>query len=199
MTRFRTSLAVSLLSFAVVASADLSSVPSGNYGLDKTHGYITFSYNHLGFSNPHVGFESFEVDLALDNENIDNSSVAVTIDATSISSRVEVFDGHLNGANFFDTDNYPTIRFKSTGIEVTGDNTMNVTGDLTIKGVTKPVTLETTINKAADHPMRKIPTIGVSATAVVSRSDWGLDRAVPNVGDEVTIWIEVELPRETDQ
>ena len=199
MTRFRTALAATLVCFSATAAADLSSVPSGNYGLDKTHGYITFSYDHLGFSNPHVGFESFEVELSLDNENIENSTVNVMIDATSISSRVEVFDGHLNGANFFDTANHPTITFKSTGIEMTGDTTMNVTGDLTIKGVTKPVTLETTINKAANHPMRQVPTIGVSATTKVSRSDWGLDRAVPSVSDEVTIWMEVELLRNIDQ
>jgi polyisoprenoid-binding protein YceI len=196
MTLIRAAMATSLLAFTVSASADLSAVPSGSYGLDKTHGYITFSYSHLGFSNPHVGFDSFEVELELDNENIENSAVNVTIDATSITSRVEEFDGHLNGANFFDTANHPIITFRSTGIEMSGDNTMNVTGDLTIKGTTKPVKLETTINKAANHPMRKIPTIGVSARAKVSRSDWGLSRAVPNVGDEVTIWIEVELPQE---
>lgn len=199
MTTIRAALAASLLGLAVSASADLSSVPAGEYGLDKTHGYITFSYDHLGFSNPHVGFDSFEVDLNLDNDNIANSTVNVLIDATSINSRVENFNGHLNGGNFFDTENHPEITFVSTGIEMTGANTMNVTGDLTIKGTTKSVTLDTTINKAADHPMRKVPTIGVSAQTKVSRSDWGLDRAVPNVGDEVTIWIEVELPQKKDE
>lgn len=198
MTVVRTAIAASLLGIAVSASAELSSLPSGEYGLDKTHGYITFSYNHLGFSNPHVGFNDFEVNLDLDNENIENSTVNVLIDATSIDSRVEVFNGHLNGQNFFDTENYPTITFESTDIELTGDNTMNVTGDLTIKGVTKPVTLETTINKAADHPMRKIPTIGVSAQTTVSRSEWDLTRAVPNVGDDVLIWVEVELPQKQE-
>jgi polyisoprenoid-binding protein YceI len=198
MSIVRTALAAALLSLAVSASADLTSVPSGKYALDETHGYITFSYNHLGFSNPHVGFDSFDVDLTLDNEDIENSMVNVLIDATSINSRVETFNGHLNGENFFDTENYPTITFKSTGIEMTGKNTMNVTGDLTIKGITKPVTLEAMINKAADHPMRKVPTIGVSAQTTVSRSDWGLTRAVPNVGDEVTIWLEVELLQNND-
>lgn len=195
MTKVRTALAVSLLALGVNASASLSDVPSGDYGLDKTHGYITFTYSHLGFSNPHVGFNSFEVDLALDSENVENSSVNVTIDATSVDSRVETFNGHLNGGNFFDTENYPTITFKSTGIEVTGENTLNVTGDLTIKGKTHSVTLETTINKAANHPMRKVPTVGVSASTKVSRSAFDMSRAVPNVGDEVTIYIEVELPQ----
>ena len=195
MLNLRSTLAVSLLLSSAVATADLSAVPAGAYGLDKNHGYITFSYSHLGFSNPHVGFREFELEVILDNENVENSTVNVTIDATSIDSRLEEFDGHLNGPNFFDTANYPTITFESTSIEQTGDNTLNVTGDLTIKDVTKSVTLETTINKAGNHPMRNTPWIGVSAQTEVLRSEWGLNRAVPNVGDEVMIWIEVELPK----
>ncbi len=195
MSIVRRALAASLLALALNASAGLSDVPSGQYGLDKPHGYITFSYSHMGFSNPHVGFNSFEVELNLDNESPENSTVNVTIDATSIDSRVDVFNGHLNGPNFFDTANHPTITFTSTSIEMTGEDTMNVNGDLTIKGVTKPVTLMAKINKAGNHPMRKMPWIGVEAEAKVSRSDWGLTRAVPTVGDEVTIWISVELPK----
>lgn len=187
-------LAASLASFAAGAMAAWD-VPSGEYGLDKTHAYITISYSHLGFSNPHVGFDSFDVNLSADSENPENSKVEVLIDATSVNSRVESFNGHLNGKHFFDTANFPAIIFKSTSIKSTGENTFNVTGDLTIKDITKPVTLAATINKAADHPMRKVPTIGVSATAKVSRSEWGLSRAVPNVGDEVTLMIEVELPQ----
>lgn len=199
MTFARSALAASLLGLALNASAGLSEVPAGAYGLDKTHGYITFSYDHLGFSNPHVGFRSFEVDLNLDNENVGNSTVNVTIDATSVDSRVENFNGHLNGGNFFDTENHPTITFNSTGVEVTGENTLAVTGDLTIKGTTKSVTLDTKVNKAADHPMRKVPTIGISAEAKVLRSDFGMTRGLPNIGDEVTIYIDVELPQKKDQ
>jgi polyisoprenoid-binding protein YceI len=195
MSIARSALAATLLGLAFNASAGLSDVPSGQYGLDSNHGYITFSYSHLGFSNPHVAFKSFTVDLNLDNENPENSMVNVTIDATSLDSRVDVFNGHLNGSNFFDTANHPTITFTSTAIEMTGEDTMNVQGDLTIKGVSKPVTLMAKINQAGNHPMRKTPWIGVEAETKVSRSDWGLTRAVPNVGDEVTIWISVELPK----
>ncbi len=198
MTIVRTALAATLLGFAVTASAGLSDVPAGSYELDSSHGYISFTYSHLGFSNPHIGFTSFTVDLNLDNENPANSTVNVTIDATSVTSRVEVFDGHLNGPNFFDTADNPTITFASTSVEVVGEDKLNVTGDLTIKGVTKPVTLDTTIKKAANHPMRKTPTIGLSAMSNVSRSDWGLTRAVPNVGDEVTIFIDAELRKSQD-
>jgi polyisoprenoid-binding protein YceI len=192
----RATLAASLLGFALCASAELSSMPSGHYGLDKTHGYITFSYSHFGFSNPHIGFGSFDVDLMLDSDNIENSTVNVVIDATSIDSRVEVFNGHLNGEDFFDTANYPTITFTSTGIEMTGKNSMNVAGNLTIKGITRPVQLEAMVNKVGDHPMRNVPTIGISAQTMVSRSDWELTEYVPDIGDNVMIWLEIELLQE---
>jgi len=195
MSLARSALAAILLGLALNASAGLSDVPSGAYGLDKTHAYITYTYSHLGYSTPHVGFRSFDVALDLDNEDIANSSVDVTIDATSIDSRVDVFNGHLNGPNFFDTANHPTITFKSTSFEAADEDKFSIAGDLTIKGVTKSVTLDATLVKAANHPMRKTPTIGVTAQTKVSRSEWGLSRAVPNVGDEITIFISVELTK----
>jgi polyisoprenoid-binding protein YceI len=194
-TTIRSALAAIMLALAANASADLSAVPSGDYASDPSHSYISFTYSHIGFSTPHIGFRSFSANLTLDNANPEKSSVAVNIDATSVDSRVEVFNGHLNGENFFDTANNPEITFNSTSITSTGEDTYDVVGDLTIKGVTKPVTLETTINKAANHPMRKVPTVGISGSAKLSRSDWGLDRAVPNVGDEITIYVTAEMPQ----
>lgn len=187
-------LAVSL-ALAGPAAADLSAVPAGSYGLDKTHGYITFTYSHLGFSNPRVGFDAFDVALDLDNEAPENSSLEVMIDAASINSRVDEFDEHLNGDKFFDTSEYPNIDFQSTGIEQTGDDTFRVNGNLTIKGVTKAVTLDAKINKAATHPLSKTPTVGVSATTSLLRSEWGLGDYVPMVSDRVEVEIEVELPK----
>ena len=198
-TIVRSTLATALLAFTGSAQAELSSVPSGEYGLDKTHGYITFTYDHLGFSTPHVGFRSFDVNLTLDSEDVGNSEIDVVIDTTSIDSRVEKFDGHLNGANFFDTEQFPQATFTSTGITEAGENEYKVTGDLTIKGVTQSVTLDAKLNKADMHPMRKVPTVGFSAQTKVNRSDFGISRAVPNVGDEVTIYIEVELPQKSSE
>ncbi|MEM8982403.1 MAG: YceI family protein [Pseudomonadota bacterium] len=182
-------LAVSLSAHA----ADLSTLPAGDYELDKTHAYITFSYSHLGFSNPHVGFDVFDASLALNADDPEQSVVEVVIDATSINSRVAKFDEHLNGDDFFATAENPTITFTSTEIESTGEDTYDITGDLTIKGTTKPITLAATVNKAANHPMRRVPWVGMSATTTLLRSDFGLGRYAPNVGDEVTIDIEVEF------
>ena len=191
----RSALAATLIGFAFNASAELSDLPSGDYGLDKTHGYISYTYDHQGYSTPHVGFESFDLTLNLDSANPEKSSIDVVIDATSLDSRVEVFNGHLNGPNFFDTAKFPEITFKSTSMKKTGENTFDVLGDLTIKGISKPVTIATTINKADMHPRSKQPHIGISGEAKVSRSDWGLTRAVPVVGDEITISITAELPK----
>jgi len=189
----RSFCAAALLALPFGVSADLSEVPSGKYTLDSSHGYITFTYSHLGFSNPRVGFNRFDTELTLDSGNPENSAVEVTIDASSIDSRVAEFNDHLNGSDFFNTAEYPTITFKSTKVEATGENTFDVTGDLTILGTTKPVTLAATINKAANHPMRNVPTVGLSASAKLMRSDWGLGAYVPAVSDEVELSIEVEL------
>lgn len=189
----RSICAAALIAMPLTVTADLSAVPSGKYALDSSHGYITFTYSHLGFSNPRVGFNSFDAVLDLDTGNPENSTVEVTIDATSIDSRVAEFNEHLNGADFFNTAEYPTITFKSTKVEATGDNTFDVTGDLTILGTTKPVTLATTINKADNHPLRNVPTVGVSASTKLMRSEWGLGAYVPAVSDEVELSIEVEL------
>jgi polyisoprenoid-binding protein YceI len=185
--------AATLLALPFSVSADLSEVPSGKYRLDSSHGYITFTYNHLGFSNPRVGFNSFDTILELDSSNPENSKVEVMIDASSIDSRVAEFNEHLNSDDFFNTAEYPIITFRSTSVEATGENTFDVTGDLTILGTTKAVTLTTTINGAGIHPMKEVPTVGVSASTKLMRSEWGLGAYVPAVSDEVELSIEVEL------
>ncbi len=189
----RSLFAATLLILPFSVSADLSDVPSGVYTLDSSHGYITFTYSHLGFSNPRIGFNRFDTKLELDSSDPENSTIGVTIDASSIDSRVAEFNDHLNGSDFFNTAEYPTITFESTNVEATGDSTFNVTGNLTILDTTKPVTLAVTINRAANHPMLDVPTVGVSASARILRSEWGLGAYVPAVSDEVELSIEVEL------
>ncbi|MEO0575361.1 MAG: YceI family protein [Pseudomonadota bacterium] len=179
--------------FANTAFAGLADVPAGNYELEKTHAYITFTYSHLGFSNPVVGFNDFDVALSLDNEDVSSSTLNVSIDPASIDSKVEKFDAHLKGDDMFDVAKFPSITFNATSIEMTGDNTMDVTGNLTMKDVTKQVTLKAVLNKAGTHPFSKKPTLGISASTKLMRKDWNLGYAVPAVGNEVTLNIQVEL------
>ncbi len=131
--------------------------------------------------------------LNLNQDDVTASKLMVSIDPASIDSGVEKFDDHLKSDDFFDIATHSDISFNATGIEMTGENTMTITGDLTMKGITKPITLDATVNKAANHPMRKTPTIGISASGKLMRSDWDLGRYAPNVGDEVTLNIQVEL------
>jgi polyisoprenoid-binding protein YceI len=186
-------LATSLATLAATAQADFSEVPDGAYAVDPTHGYILFSYTHLGLSNPSVGFNDFDAVLNLDADAPENSTITVTIDAASVDSRVAEFDEHLNSPEWLDTARYPEITFRSTGIEPLGEDRYALTGDLTVKGITRPVTLDATINAATMHPMRNVPVVGVSASGTVLRSDYGLEKYAPAVTDELTLNIQVEM------
>jgi polyisoprenoid-binding protein YceI len=186
-------LAVTALALAPSANADFSQVPDGPYDVDDTHGYILFSYTHLGLSRPTVGFNDFDAVLTLDADDPTKSTIEVTIDASSVDSRVPVFNEHLNSADWLDTATHPEITFTSTTIEPAGDDRYTVLGDLTVKGITRPVTLDATINAATMHPMRNVPVVGVSATGTVLRSDYGLEQYAPAVTDELELRIEVEM------
>ena len=189
----RTALVALLCSLPFNALADLTAIPSGKYTLDKTHGYITFSYSHLGFSTPQLGFNDFDVELNLDTQHPQKSTLEVLIDATSIDSRVEEFNEHLNGEEYFNTAKFPEITFQSTALKATGVNTFDIVGNLTIMGQTHPVTFATTINMAGINPIRKVDALGVSAEAKIQRSQWGLGLHAPAIGDEVTIHVTVEM------
>ncbi|WP_411820254.1 YceI family protein [Hyphococcus formosus] len=166
---------------------------SGTYVTDPTHRYITFSYLHQGLSRPMLRWREWEGTLDWNAENPTESSVDVTIDATSIDSGVDVFDGHLNGDKFFNTAENPEITFVSTDVKSTGATTGEITGDLTMMGVTKPVTLDVVYNTSAFDERNNVYKIGFSGTTQIKRSDFGLGLYVPYVGDEVDIQIETEF------
>lgn len=172
---------------------DPSAAEKGVYVTDPGHAYITFNYLHQGYSRPYLRWRSWTGMLDWDPAAPTASKIEVEIDAASIDSGVDRFDDHLKSSDFFDVDAHPKITFRSTTLETTGDATGRMTGDLTIKGVTKPVTLEVTLNRAADDDFAKAHKLGFSARGVVKRSDFGVDRYVPFVGDEIDVIIEAEL------
>jgi polyisoprenoid-binding protein YceI len=172
---------------------------SGEYKADQGHRYITFDYDHQGYSRPFLRWREWDATLDWNAEDPTASTVKVSIDANSIDSGVDVFDGHLRGEQFFDVENHPTITFKSTSLEKTGDDTGKMTGDLTIKGNTKPVTLDVTFNKGAFEARSNSYKLGFSAKGVVKRSDFGVDAFTPVVSDDVNLTVEVEFEMPADE
>ena len=182
---------------AVAQSDEAEAAISGTYETDAGHRYITFSYVHQGYSKPFLRWRDWDATLEWNAEDPSASSVTATIDATSIDSGVDIFDEHLQAEQFFDTANHPEITFKSTSLEVTGENTGKMTGDLTVKGNTKPVTLDVTLNRSANNGDKGYK-IGFSASGTVKRTDFGVGAYVPHVGDEVSVIIEAEFEKPQD-
>jgi len=166
---------------------------SGTYITDPEHRYITFTYSHLGYSTPYLRWRDWTGTLDWDADAPENSSITVTIDVNSIDSGVDRFDDHLRSDDWFDADVHPEITFVSTSVERTGDATGKITGDLTIKGITKPLILDAVFNKAAYEDRAKAFKLGFSATGTVKRSDYGVDAYTPFVPDEVELIIETEF------
>ena len=166
---------------------------SGDYVSESNHRYITFSYSHGGYSNPWLRWRDWDADLNWNADDPAASTVSVTIDANSIDTGVDVFDGHLKGERFFDVENHSEITFVSTSLEQTGENTGKMTGDLTIKGTTRPVELDVVFRKDGFDERKSLYKLGFAATANVLRSDFGIDFGVPVVSDEVNIVIETEF------
>lgn len=178
---------------------DVSAAPAGVYKTDPGHAYLSFSYNHMGYSNPIVRWGGWSADLNWNPAAPDQSSVTASIDVASIDTGVDKLDEHLKSPDFFDAQAHPAITFQSTGLALNGGSAAIMTGDLTIKGVTRPVTLDVTINKAADDSFAKAYKLGFSATGVLKRSDFGVDRYVPMVSDETPFRIEAEFVRPKEE
>jgi polyisoprenoid-binding protein YceI len=177
----------SLLGVAVSAQA-----APVTYKLDPGHTMVLFSWNHFGYSNPTADFGLGDGTVVFDEQNPAKSSVDVTLPLASLDTHVPALDKHLKEADFFDADKYPTVTFKSTKVQPLGGHKFNVTGDLTVHGVTKTVVLAATLNKVGPHPMSKAQAIGFDATASIKRSDFGVGAYVPKVSDEISIRITTE-------
>jgi polyisoprenoid-binding protein YceI len=177
------------LVFALAAPAFAAPV---EYVFDPTHTQVEFTYSHLGFSNITGRFDTVEGRLVYDAENPSASSAEATLQIASLDTGVDKLDTHLKASDFFDAEKFATATFKSTSVAAAGEGKLTMSGDLTIHGVTKPVTFDVSINKIGDHPMRKVPAAGFDAKTTIKRSEFGVGGYAPAISDEVTIEITVE-------
>lgn len=183
-----TTLAFGLLAGAAVAAPE-------KYTLDPSHSQIVFSYNHLGFSTTTSMFSGINGEIMFDQADPAASSVSVSFPVKSmLTGWQERFD-HLMSPDFFAATDDEMVSFTSTGIEVTGEKTAKITGDLTLNGVTKAVVLDAVLNQTGEHPMLKMPWAGFNATTTLNRSDYGLGMFSPYVGEEVSISISIEAQK----
>jgi polyisoprenoid-binding protein YceI len=189
-------LAVALLAapaYAQGLSQSPADVKAGAYVLDPSHGKVTWSVNHFGFSTYVGQFTGVAATLKLDPKAPQASALDVTIDTGSVGTLNPALDTHLKSPDFLDAAKFPQATFKATSVKLTGAKTADIAGDLTLHGVTKPVTLQATFNQAGVNPVDHKYSLGFAGAAVVKRSDFGIKTYVPYISDEVTLQIEAEF------
>jgi polyisoprenoid-binding protein YceI len=162
-----------------------------SYTIDPKHTLPSFEINHLGFSTQRGRFNGTSGAITLDRE-AKRGTVLVTIDTGSVDTGVAKLEEHLRGEDFFNIAKFPAMTFKSNTLKFSGDTPVAADGELTLLGVTKPVTLTITSFRCAQHPIAKKEACGADATATIKRSDFGMKYALPAVGDEVKLVINVE-------
>ncbi len=188
MTSLKRIAAALALTGAVATSAVAAPV---TYGVDSTHTFPRFSYSHFGYSTQLSSFSKTTGKVVFDAE-AQKGSVDIVIDTQSVSTGFADFNEHIQGEDFLDTTKFPQATFKSTKVVFEGDKPQSIEGQLTIKGVTKPVTLTVTSFQAMPHPMLKKPAIGANAFTTIKRSEFNAGKYAPYVGDDVRIDIAIE-------
>lgn len=188
MNQFALAIALACVSGSTFATPE-------TYNLDPAHTAPYFSYNHLGYSTQMHRFDKASGKIVIDRA-ARTGSVDVIIDAKSVNTGYALFNEHIQATDFFDTANHPAITFKSTAVKFKGDKPVTVAGQLTMKGVTLPVTLTLTSFQAMPHPMLKRDAIGANATAKIKRSEFNMGKNAPYVSDEVTLTLAVEAVKE---
>jgi polyisoprenoid-binding protein YceI len=208
---FKKILFVSLLSLPLLATTakaqttPIKEMPSGTYKLDKTHASVTWKVNHMGLSKYTARFTKMDASLDFDAKDPAQSKLVATIDPTSVKTDYpdadkKDFDKELaEGKDWFNGKKFPEIKFEAATIEISEENKGKIHGNLTFLGVTKPVTLNTSLNGAyLKMPYLKVPALGFSATTTIKRSDFNWKTYIPMIGDEVEILIEVEFRKEAN-
>ncbi len=194
MRRFALALIAGMFAAPAAYAADA-------YSLDPGHTQVRASWNHAGYSTQSLLFRQISGDIAIDFDTPSNTSLNISIPVSGIDTGVEAFDKHLASGDFFEAETFPNATFVSTSVEKTGDNTLKVSGDLTIKDTTKPITLDVVVNNSGDHPLGQFidyykgEWVGVTAMGTITRSEWGLGFGAPITSDEVELFISAELKK----
>ncbi len=170
-----------------------SAQPAGEYMLDRTHASVVWRVAHMGLSRYTARFDKMDGKLDFRPGSAASSSVEFTIETASVNTGIVPFNRQLMDAEWFDGTKQPTIRFRSTGMEAVGGNRYRLSGGLTMRGVTKPVVWDVTFNGGLYNTFMQANAIGFSAKTTLKRSDWGMTKLIPLVGDEVEVEVEVEF------
>jgi polyisoprenoid-binding protein YceI len=181
---------VPLFAAACLVSSAALAAPE-TYRLDNNHTFPRFSYSHFGYSTQLSRFDKTTGTIVIDRVG-KTGAVHVTIDTTSIDTGSPLFNEHIQGPGFLDTAKFPTATFESSRMAFHGDTPVSVIGRLTLKGITRPVTLKITSFKCLPNPIVKKDACGADATATLKRTEFDMGKYAPAVGDEVTLSIAVE-------
>ncbi len=162
--------------------------------LDKSHTHISFTVNHLGFSDTFGTFREYDAEIDFDPENVEATTVSFTINAASVDTFFGPRDDHVKAADMLNVSEHATITFVSTGVTKTGDDTADVAGDLTLLGVSKPVVFAAKLNKMGPNPFAPdVMVAGFDLTGDINRSDFGMGFGVPAIGEIVPVTISLEI------
>ena len=178
--------------FVILSSLTFASAKEMTYTIDPSHTATVFSWNHLGYSTPSANFKGINGEIMLDQANMADAKVNVVINADNINSNDDIFDDKLKSSEWFDTEKFPEITFKSNKIIPLENDQYQVYGILTIKGITKEISLQAKLNQKGLHPMANKEAVGFNATTKFNRSDFNMGAFVPAVSDEITVNITVE-------
>ncbi|MCP4983652.1 MAG: polyisoprenoid-binding protein [Gammaproteobacteria bacterium] len=180
-----------IILLATLATLPINTLLAANYTIDPGHTYVSFAINHLGFSTMRGKFDRQSGSLSYDPAS-KSASVKIEIDATSIDTGHDKRDAHLQSPDFLNAAESPTITFESTAAQWNGDKLASVSGDLTILGVSKSVTLTVTSINCGKHPFNKKDVCGFDATGSIKRSDYGVNYGLPAIGEVLDLHIELE-------
>lgn len=170
---------------------------ANTWSVDNAHSKLTFTVTHLGISDVSGLFKNFDVKIASSKDDFSDATFDLSADVASVNTEVEMRDNHLKSADFFDAEKYPKLTFKSTAIQPSGKNRYKLTGNLTLHGVTKPVTMDLLYRGTVENPMSKKATSGFQVTGTIKRSDFGIGEKfpAPMISDEVRIKADGEFTK----